>query len=118
MKKLLQRLTGKEASAEGGPGAKLPFLSDKETLILRMLVAQGEMYGLQLVESSNGELKRGTVYVTLDRMEDKGYIESRRAPTEPGDGPAKRMYRATGLGERALAAREAFAMSLAVEFGR
>ena len=35
------------------------------------------MFGLQLVEQSNGGLKRGTVYVTLGRMQDKGYVESR-----------------------------------------
>ena len=34
------------------------------------------MYGLQLVEQSEGALKRGTVYVTLGRMEAKGLVES------------------------------------------
>ncbi len=35
------------------------------------------MYGLALVEQSAGPLKRGTVYLTLGRMEDKKYVESR-----------------------------------------
>jgi hypothetical protein len=33
--------------------------------LVDMLVSEGPMYGLQLVERSDGALKRGTVYVTL-----------------------------------------------------
>ena len=32
------------------------------------------MYGLELVTESEGALKRGTVYVTLGRLEEKGYV--------------------------------------------
>ena len=52
-------------------------LSAKESLILELLVREREMYGLQLVTTSKRRLKRGTVYVTLGRMEEKGYITSR-----------------------------------------
>lgn len=45
-----------------------------------MLVANGPSYGLQLVGASEGRLKRGTVYVTLGRMEEKGYVESEADP--------------------------------------
>ena len=51
--------------------------SAKESLILELLVDGGELYGLQLVAASRRRLKRGTVYVTLGRMEEKGYISSR-----------------------------------------
>ena len=53
----------------------IPKLSPTERLILELLSGE-EMFGLQLVEQSKGALKRGTVYVTLGRMQDKGYVES------------------------------------------
>ena len=82
-----------------------PSLSAKETLILELLVARGELYGLQLVTSSRRRLKRGTVYVTLGRMEDKGYIKSRLedAPSDAGGLP-RRVYEPTALGRRVLEA--------------
>lgn len=76
-------------------------LSEKEFLILGLLIGRGEMFGLGLVEASDGELKRGTVYVTLQRMVEKGLLESwEEERTIPEIGIARRMYRATGLGER------------------
>jgi hypothetical protein len=51
---------------------RIPRLSAKETLILNLLPQKREMCGLQMVAASKGRLKRGTVYVTLGRMEDKG----------------------------------------------
>ena len=70
-------------------------------LALEMLISNGEMFGLEMVETSEGELKRGTIYVTLQRMGDKGYIESREEPrTMPEIGIPRRKYSATGLGER------------------
>jgi PadR family transcriptional regulator PadR len=59
------------------------------------------MYGLQLVASSKGRLKRGTVYVTLGRMEEKGLVTSRldSAASETGGLP-RRLYKATGFGSR------------------
>lgn len=45
----------------------------------------------------------GAVYVTLDRLEDKGMIASWLSePTAERGGRAKRCYRLEGLGERAL----------------
>ena len=58
-----------------------------------------EMYGLELVAGSNNALKRGTVYVTLSRMEEKGYIESHpETPLRPTSGLPRRLYRVTGYG--------------------
>lgn len=90
-----------------------PKLSPKEMLILEMLIGKGEMFGLEMVENANGELKRGTIYVTLQRMGDKGYIESREEPRSmPEIGIPRRKYLATGLGEKVyqtnLKAREFF----------
>jgi DNA-binding PadR family transcriptional regulator len=55
------------------------------------------------VSASRGRLKRGTVYVTLGRMEEKGYITSRleAAPPEAGGLP-RRIYKATPLGRQVL----------------
>lgn len=83
----------------------IPRLSAKEAEVLRLLIANGEMYGLEMVQRSD-ILKRGTVYVTLSRMGDKGYVESRLEDVEPGDGPPRRLYTATGLGVRAYRAME------------
>ena len=81
--------------------SEFPKLSSKEMKALEMLIHKGEMYGLEMVEASEGELKRGTVYVTLSRMCDKGYLDSREEPrTAPEIGIPRRKYRATGLGEQ------------------
>jgi DNA-binding PadR family transcriptional regulator len=91
-------------------------LSRKERLILELLASQGPMYGLQLVEQSDGALKRGTVYVTLGRMEAKDLVESHQEPLPPGGiGLPRRVYRPTALGERMLRAWTAFARELAWE---
>ena len=91
-------------------------LPRKQQLILEFLVSEGPMYGLQLVEHSDGALKRGTVYVTLGRMEAKGLVESQQEPLPPGSiGLPRRIYRPTALGERMLRAWMAFARELAWE---
>ena len=79
----------------------LPTLSPTEEIILRTLITAGEQYGLQLVKTSGGTLKHGTVYVLLDRMEQKGYIESRRDETSsPEASMPRRLYKPTRLGGR------------------
>jgi PadR family transcriptional regulator, regulatory protein PadR len=91
-------------------------LPKKEQLILELLTSEGPTYGLQLVEHSNGALKRGTVYVTLGRMESKGLVESQQEALPPGGiGLPRRIYRPTALGERMLRAWTAFARELAWE---
>src|SRR5215211_6286842 len=91
-------------------------LPKKERLILELLASDGPMYGLQLVDESGGALKRGTVYVTLGRMEAKGLVESQQEPLVPGAiGLPRRIYRPTALGGRMLRAWTAFARELAWE---
>ncbi len=86
-------------------------LSDKERLICRMLADAGELYGLQLVELSDGSLKRGTVYVTLGRMIGKGLIATRR-DFEAHAGLPRPRYRLSALGARLLAAECAYLRAL------
>ena len=78
---------------------KLPKLSGTESLILELLRSE-EMYGLQLVTESDGALKRGTVYVMLGRMEEKGYLASSTDKNADHSGLPRRKYRATALGTR------------------
>lgn len=44
------------------------------------LLAGGPMFGLDMVAASPGVLKRGTIYVILDRMEDEGLVTSKLRP--------------------------------------
>lgn len=106
MGKLLQELMGTD-------GESFPSLSPKELVILRML-ASGDLYGQEMVDRSEGELKRGTVYVTLARMEDKGFVESHQEsrPQREGGLP-RRKYKISGEGQRALTMVEKMALSLA-----
>jgi PadR family transcriptional regulator, regulatory protein PadR len=91
-------------------------LPPKERLILELLASGGPMYGLQLVDQAGGSLKRGTVYVTLGRMEAKGLVASEQEPQPPGAiGLPRRTYRITGLGERMLRAWTVFTRELAWE---
>ena len=84
---------------------EFPKLSSKEMKALEMLISNGEMFGLEMVEASEGELKRGTIYVTLSRMCDKGYLDSREEPRQfPEIGIPRRKYWATGLGEKVFEA--------------
>lgn len=80
---------------------EFPKLTNKELKALELLISKGEMFGLEMVEASEGELKRGTIYVTLSRMCDKGYLDSREEPRQfPEIGIPRRKYWATGLGEK------------------
>jgi DNA-binding PadR family transcriptional regulator len=84
-------------------------------LILALLAEHGEMYGLQLVAASEGRLKRGTVYVTLNRMGEKGYVASREEPRPEGvSGLPRPQYRATAAGLRLLDAARALGPTLPV----
>jgi DNA-binding PadR family transcriptional regulator len=73
-------------------------MSATESLVLELLRG-GKQYGLELVDASGGELKRGTIYVTLSRMEEKGFVTSWQEERPPGAvGMARRLYRSTAYG--------------------
>ena len=70
------------------------------------LLESSERYGLELVDASRGRLKRGSVYVTLGRMEAKGFVSSRQEDRMPGAiGLPRRLYRPTAYG---LKVRDAY----------
>ena len=100
-----------------GKTRPLPRLSEKEAAVLRLLLRQPDSYGLALVAASGGVLKRGTVYVTLGRMEEKGYITSRQEDSPTGGLP-RRLYRATALGRHVIDAWELVRSRLALRYAR
>jgi DNA-binding PadR family transcriptional regulator len=77
-------------------------LTAKEREILKLLVGyDAEMYGLEMVARSEGRLGRGSIYVLLDRLEERGLVSSRLEERAPGtSGVARRLYRPTGYGRR------------------
>jgi DNA-binding PadR family transcriptional regulator len=86
---------------------QLPRVSPKELVILQLLGDHGPQYGLWLVQNSAGLLKRGTVYVTLGRMEDKGLVESLLEKRDPAQaGLPRRFYRLSHAGVAVLRAAE------------
>ena len=96
-----------------------------EQLVLTAILAlRDDAYGVS-IHAKVAEMAKprsvslGAVYVTLDRLEDKGYLASWLAdPTPERGGRAKRFYRIEALGERAL--RESLNLSRRVwqEAGR
>lgn len=84
-------------------------LGQFEQLVLTAILSQGEdAYGVTIHRAVE-ELMRprrcqlGAVYATLDRMEDKGLVESWLSnPTAQRGGRAKRHYRLSTEGETAL----------------
>lgn len=84
---------------------RLPSISASESLVLDLLEST-ERYGLELVEASKGSLKRGSIYVTLGRMEAKGFVESRQEErVAAAIGLPRRLYRPTPYG---LKVRDAY----------
>lgn len=79
----------------------------EQLVLLAILQLDNAAYAvpvLGLLESRAGlRLARGSVYVTLDRMEEKGYLKSWFAePTPERGGKSKRYFQVTGLGAEAL----------------
>lgn len=93
------------------------LLSKTEALILQLMSDNGfkEVYGLELLKLSNGGIKRGTIYTTLQRMEDKGFVISRQEEkADDVSGIPRRLYEITGTGQRALQALELINSNVAI----
>ena len=84
------------------------FLGEFEQLVLLAVARLGEgAYGVpirrEIEERAERPTSLGAVYVTLDRLEDKGCVTSKKgAPTPERGGRAKRVFRVTPEGEAAL----------------
>jgi len=78
---------------------KLP--TSTEMKVLELLATRAQMYGLEMVRE-NSSLKRGTIYVLLGRLEDKGFVRSWQEERESDrSGMPRRLYAITGLGQQA-----------------
>jgi DNA-binding PadR family transcriptional regulator len=89
--------------------------SPKEFLILRQLAScQAGLYGLEIVDQSQGQIKRGTVYVYLNRLSEHRLVSSEKAQPPKGQGGMPRpIYKLTGQGQQVLNAEEAYHLRLA-----
>ncbi len=80
----------------------------EQIILTAILSLRDEAYGVTIHEKASQlaaprRISLGAVYVTLDRLEDKGLISSRLSdPTPERGGRSKRFYRLDALGERAL----------------
>lgn len=74
-------------------------LGELEQMVLLAVARLGdEAYAVSVRDEIHAragvDLSRGTIYVTLDRLEDKGYLRSRfSAPTGERGGKSKRCFR-------------------------
>jgi PadR family transcriptional regulator, regulatory protein PadR len=80
----------------------------EQLVLTAILTLRDRAYGVT-IHSKVEELSRpktvllGAIYVTLDRLEDKGFVASWLSdPTPERGGRSKRFYRLEALGERAL----------------
>jgi len=86
--------------------AKREFMGGFELLVLLALIKLGdEAYGVPISEaieeSSRKEVAVGSVYITLERLERKGFVSSRLGePTAERGGRAKTYFRITPKGLR------------------
>ncbi|HKY31918.1 MAG TPA: helix-turn-helix transcriptional regulator [Candidatus Polarisedimenticolia bacterium] len=94
---------------KGGAGAAAaPLGMLEEQVMLAVVRTQGRAYGMtvrrELEMVTGRSVAIGSVYVTLDRLEAKGLVASRRASGSGGDaGGSRRVFSVTSAGARALA---------------
>ena len=84
------------------------FLGEFEHLVLATALRLKGGYGAELMrdleERAGRQVQGGALYVTLDRLEKKGYLESRMGePDAQRGGRPKRFVDVTPAGVRALA---------------
>ena len=87
---------------------KRTYLGEMELMVLLAVVRLGEdAYGVpiskELLFLARREVALGSIYAALDRLEEKGFVSSSLGdPTPERGGRAKRFFRATPTGVRAL----------------
>ena len=96
--------------------AKQKLPTNREAGLLACLVS-GEKFGQdirrQFEQNTGHKLPVGSLYTTLDRMVDKGFLGSRYGkPAPERGGLPRKYYRILAAGHRALNAYEVWAASL------
>ncbi|HEX4164106.1 MAG TPA: PadR family transcriptional regulator [Bryobacteraceae bacterium] len=96
-----------------------------EQLVLAAILSlRDDAYGVTIQKKVEDlaqprQISLGAIYVTLDRLEDKGFVSSRLSdPTSERGGRAKRCYRLEALGEQALQESNATAMRISDAISR
>lgn len=86
---------------------KIQLRKGAAELAVLSLLAEGEMYGIEMLEAFRARPEIGiadsTIYPLLNRMQREGRLRSRWAP-DLGAGPPRKYYQLTKDGLRALAA--------------
>lgn len=99
-------------------GTKTGVLGELEHMVLvAVLRLDDEAYGAAVAEEIERRTGRpvagGSLYVTFDRLEAKGLLESRLGEPQPGRGGRGRRYLSvTGAGREAVRASRAALMAL------
>lgn len=84
------------------------LLGELEQLVMLALIrlenqAHAPAITEEILKRTRIEFTRGTVFVALDRLEQKGYLRSYFSdPTPERGGKAKRMFEVTKIGRQAL----------------
>lgn len=91
---------------------RLSILGELEQMVLMAVLRLDEPYPVSVrneISTRTGvDLSRGTIYVTLHRLERRGLVQSGLGdPTPARGGKAKRVFAVTPAGRRALKASRA-----------
>ncbi len=80
-------------------------MMNKESIALQLLAdAKRPLFGLEIVQQSEGKLSKWSIYLLLSSMEDAGHITSNKEELPKGEQRlARRLYIITQDGRRALA---------------
>ena len=84
-----------------------PLGEFEQLVLLAVMRLEGEAYAVpirqEIEDRTSRSVARGALYVTLDRLEEKGYLKSWLADATPErGGRAKRFYEVKPAGTRAL----------------
>jgi DNA-binding PadR family transcriptional regulator len=78
----------------------------EETILLLLSKADKEMYGLEMVEQSNGVLREGIIYVYLAQLENQQLISSR--PENVVERYPRRLYKISEIGRAYVKSKNGF----------
>lgn len=80
------------------------FPTNSELTVMRILQDSPKgLYGLQIVERSEGAIKRGSIYVLTGRLIQKGFLSMEVPKAEPNySGLPRPIYKLSGEGARVL----------------
>jgi DNA-binding PadR family transcriptional regulator len=95
--------------------ARNEWPTPSEMVVIKILQGKPHgAYGLEIVAASNDAVKRGSIYVLLGRLEEKGFVRVLKSKPQSGyEGPPRPQYQLTAEGAHVMAAAEAIGMRFA-----